>query len=201
MYYKYMAWIELEAKQDNFKVWNWNSSLINFLLSDKGESWKGDLSNLWELVQTRIANSIFLGQAEVKSQIESFFFFPFFLPVDSGNCPACLNYPLSPKWDTWGWVPSCQQLLLKKRNKPSCIPASESKYFRATVSLFKRSIWSWKALPYTPGPKNCQKNIFFLWAKTIKMVNKSPQMTPSDMPRPEQSTLCAIYNLYYFPLT
>lgn len=78
MYYKYMAWIELEAKQDNFKVWNWNSSLINFLLSDKGESWKGDLANLWELVQTLIANSIFLGQAEVKSQIESFFFF-FFL--------------------------------------------------------------------------------------------------------------------------
>lgn len=165
-----MAWIELEAKQDNFKVWNWNFSLINFLLSDKGESWKGDLDNLRELVQTLLANSIFLGQAEVKSQMESFFFFFFFLPVDSGNCPACLNYSLPPKWDTWGWVPSCQQLLLKKkkkRNKP-LTPASESKYFCATVSLFKRSIWSWKALPYTSGPKNCQKNIFFPLSKNYK---------------------------------
>ena len=164
-----MAWIELEAKQDNFKVWNWNFSLINFLPSDKGQSWKGDLANLWELVQTLIANSIFLGQAGVKSQIESFFlFFFFFLPVDSGNCPACLNYSLPPKWDTWGWCPHVSNSCWKKRNKPSCIPASESKYFRATVSLFKRSIWSWKALPYTPGPKNCQKNIFFSLSKNYK---------------------------------
>ena len=200
-----MAWIELEAKQDNFKVWNWNFSLINFLPSDKGQSWKGDLSNLWELVQTLIANSIFLGQAEVKSQIESFFFF-----FSLSFCLWILATALL-AWTTLcllsgilgAGCPHVSNSCWKKRNKPSPIPASVSKYFCATVSLFKRSIWSWKALPYTPGPKNCQKNIFFLWAKTIKMVNKSPQMTPSDMPwiRPEQSTLCAIYNLYYFPLT
>ena len=160
-----MAWIELEAKQDNFKVWNWNFSLINFLLSDKGESWKGDLDNLRELVQTLLANSIFLGQAEVKSQMESFFFFFFSfclwilatallawttLCLLSGileaGCPHVSN--------------SCWKKKKKKRNKP-LTPASESKYFCATVSLFKRSIWSWKALPYTSGPKNCQKNIFF----------------------------------------
>lgn len=37
----------------------------------------GELTNLWELVQTRIANSIFLDQAEVEPKMESFFFFLF----------------------------------------------------------------------------------------------------------------------------
>ena len=144
MYYKYMAWIELEAKQDNFKVWNWNFSLINFLLSDKGKSWKGDLDNLRELVQTLLANSIFLGQAEVKSQMESFFFF-FFLPVDSGNCPACLNYTLPPKWDTWGWVPSCQQLLLKKKKGTNLLLQPQK------VNIFVQQY------PYSRGPSDHEK--------------------------------------------
>ena len=35
----------------------------------------GELTNPWELVQTLIANSIFLDQAEVEPKMESFFSF------------------------------------------------------------------------------------------------------------------------------
>lgn len=89
-----MVWTELEGKQDHFKVWNWNFSLINSLLCDKGEPRMGELTSPWELVQTLIANSIFPDQAEVQPKMESFFFFPPFLPVDSNYSPECLSYSL-----------------------------------------------------------------------------------------------------------
>lgn len=41
----------------------------------------GELTNLWELVQTRITNSIFLDQAEVEPKMESFFLFPVHLGI------------------------------------------------------------------------------------------------------------------------
>ena len=174
-----MAWTEREATQDNFTVWNWNSSLINFLPHDKGESWKGELANLWELVQTPIANSIFLSQAEVKPQMESLFSFSLWILAIP---PACLSYSLHHKWDTWGWVPLCQQVVLEKGTNLLKFQPQKVTILMQQRPYSRGPSNSGKALPYRSGPKTCLKNIFFLLTKTIKMVNKSPQITPSDMP-------------------
>ena len=184
-----MAWIELEAKQDNFKVWNWNFSLINFLPSDKGQSWKGDLANLWELVQTLIANSIFLGQAGVKSQIESFFLFFF------SFCLWILATVLL------AWTTLCLLSgILEAGALMSATPAEKKGTNLLVFQPQKVNIFV-QQYPYSRGPSDHEKPcpihlglkiarriFFFLWAKTIKMVNKSrwPQMIclESDLSNP-----------------
>lgn len=154
-----------EAKHDNFEVWNWNFSLINSSPCEKAEPRMGELTNPWELVQILIANSIFLGQAEVEPEMQS----SFPLPIDSSSSPASLSYSLCilsgipEAGRERGMPPSFLATWTCKRNQSFQIPTSERKYPGTRSILLTGPHNARKTLTCRCRLQNCLKEVLLFF--------------------------------------